>query len=252
MFLHTLGEEGALRPSDQVGKGSGLQSFGFRTAPPFPRVRIYTQLGSQEFTSGARIYLGGVEAARAALAPGAKTPITFIVDCRHNPHTGRHGFCGRPSVNPRGDADLSLEIRQSPALLIWSNLWGAWLLHPHGFGRSPHTRRRDVMPKDPKWVSEGMCRNHIAIAATRLSEKIDVKLCHDQYDELISVRLGKIRRTMTPVVGELQARCVFPRGPEPGCAPHKFGPQFPPTRFLLTGVVFRMPYPEHPPGHLPW
>ena len=172
-----------------------------------------------------------MEAARAALAPGAKTPITFIVDCRHDPHGGRHGFCGRPSGNPRGDADLSLEIRQSPALLIWSNLWGAWLLHPHGFGRSPHTRRRDVMPKDPKWRSEDVCRNHIASAATRLSDKINVKLCHDQYDELISVRLGKIRRTMTPVAGELQARCVFPRGPEPGCAPHKFGPNFPQQGF---------------------
>ena len=173
-----------------------------------------------------------MEAARAALAPGAKTPITFIADCRENPHGGRHGFCGRPSVNPRGDADLSLEIRQSPALLIWSNLWGAWLLHPHGFGRSPHTRLHDVMPKDAKWVAG---KNHITIAATRLAQKIDFPLCLDEYDKLIAVRLGKIRRTMTPVAGELLARCVFPRGPEPGCAPHKFGPNFPQQGFCLPG-----------------
>ena len=101
-----------------------------------------------------------------------------------------------------------------------------------------------------KWVATGPDRNHIKVAAARLAGKINPDLCEREYDELIAVLLGKIRRTITLVARELQARDVFPRGSEPGQAPYKFGPQFTPTRLMLTKGVFRMHYPFQPRGDL--
>ena len=135
--------------------------------------------------------------------------------------------------------------------MICTNPQGAWLLHPPGLGRSSHIRRRQTLDIDDKWVATGPNKNLIKIAATRLAKKIDVDLCEKEYEALIQVLLGKIRRTMTPVLGELQARDVFPRGPEPGEAPTQVRPQFSPTRFMLTEVGFRVRYPLQPPGHLP-
>ena len=73
-----------------------------------------------------------------------------------------------------------------------------------------------MLDVDAKWVATGPNKNHIKIAATRLAKKLDVDLCEREYEALIRVLLGKIRRTRTPVLEELQARDVFPRGPEPG------------------------------------
>ena len=134
--------------------------------------------------------------------------------------------------------------------MICTNPQGAWLLHPHGLGRSSHIRRRQTLDVDPQWVATGPNKNLIKIAATRLAKKIDLNLCEQEYEALIQVFLGKIRRTMTPVFGELPARDMFPRGPEPGEAPTQVRPQFSPTRFMLTEVGFRMHYPVQPRGYL--
>ena len=125
------------------------------------------------------------------------------------------------------------------------------MLHPHGLGRSSHIRRHHKLNVDPKWVATGPNKNRITIEATSLAKRIDLNLCEKEYEALIQVLLGKIRRTMTPVLGELQARDMFPRGPEPGEAPSQVRPQFSPTRFMLTEVGFRVRYPLQPPGHLP-
>jgi hypothetical protein len=155
----------------------------------------FTQLVAEEFNTGARIFVGGVEAAKAALAPGAETNITFVVDCRHDQGLGRHGFCVTASCQPPRDAALPLQIRQSPALLIWPIPRGAWLLHPHGLGRSPHPRHREALQVDPGWVTSGPNKNYIKVAATRLAQggrKGDTGLdfTEQEYDELIKVLLG--------------------------------------------------------------
>ena len=160
--------------------------------------------------------MGGIEAAQNALAPDAETNITFVVDCRHDQSLGRHGFCVTASCQPSRDAALPLQIRQSPALLIWPNPRGAWLLHPHGLGRSPHPRRAHEMAVDPMWVATGPNRNHRKVAATGLAKRVNLGFAEREYDELIKVLLGRIRRTTTPVAWELRAEDVSPRGLEPG------------------------------------
>ena len=138
-FTHLGRRGGPFAPSLKLGRGvfcnrSGSGLFRRDGLPPFPRVCNFTQLVAEEFNTGARIFVGGVEAAQAALAPGAETNITFVVDCRHDQGLGRHGFCVTASCQPPRDAALPLQIRQSPALLIWPIPRGAWLLHPHGLG----------------------------------------------------------------------------------------------------------------------
>jgi hypothetical protein len=114
MVLHTLGEEAGLSPlRSSWGRGvfcnrSGSGLFRRDGLPPFPRVCNFTQLVAEEFNTGARIFVGGVEAAKAALAPGAETNITFVIDCRHDQAHGRHGFCVTASCQPPRDAALPL------------------------------------------------------------------------------------------------------------------------------------------------
>ncbi len=45
---------------------------------------------AQEFTTGARLFLGGLEAAESAMGPKNTGRITFIVDCRGDQTIGRH------------------------------------------------------------------------------------------------------------------------------------------------------------------
>ena len=72
------------------------------------------------------------------------------------------------------------------------------------------------MAVDARWVATGPNRNHIKVAATGLAKRVNRGFCEREHDELISVLLGRIRRAMTPVAWELQAKDVSPRGPEPG------------------------------------
>ena len=95
------------------------------------------------------------------------------------------------------------------------------MLHPHGLGRRPHPRHRETLRLDKSWVATGPNKNYIKVAATGLAKGLrkgdtGLEFAEQEYDALIKVLLGRIRRTMTPVAGELQARDVFPRGPEPG------------------------------------
>ena len=173
--------------------GSGL--FRRDGLPPFPRVCNFTQLVAEEFNTGARIFVGGVEAAQRVLAPGAETNITFVVDCRYDQGRGRHGFCVTASCQPSRDAALLLQIRQSPALLIWPIPRGAWLLHPHGLGRSPHPRHREDLRVDSGWVTQGPNKNYIKVAATGLAKGLrkgdtGLEFAEREYNELIKVLLG--------------------------------------------------------------
>ena len=199
-FAHLGRRGGPFAPSLKLGRGvfcnrSGSGLFRRDGLPPFPRVCNFTQLVAEEFNTGARIFVGGVEAAQAALAPGADTNITFVVDCRHDQGLGRHGFCVTASCQPPRDAALPLQIRQSPALLIWPIPRGAWLLHPHGLGRSPHPRHREALRVDPRWVTRGPGRNYIKIAATRLAAGNRPAAASDafteqEYDLFVQVLLG--------------------------------------------------------------
>ena len=88
-FTHLGRRGGPFAPSLKLGRGvfcnrSGSGLFRRDGLPPFPRVCNFTQLVAEEFNTGARIFVGGVEAAKAALAPGAETNITFVVDCRRD------------------------------------------------------------------------------------------------------------------------------------------------------------------------
>ena len=139
--------------------------------------------------------MGGVEAAQRVLAPGADTRITFVVDCRRDQDLGRYGFCVTASCQPSRDAALPLQIRQSPALLIWPIPRGAWLLHPHGLGRSPHPRHREALRVDKSWVTQGPNKNYIKVAATSLAKGLrkgdtGLEFAEREYDELIKVLLG--------------------------------------------------------------
>jgi len=214
--LHTLGEEAGR----SVGKGSVFKSFGLPpgSLPPLPVPRVCNspQLAAEEFNTGARIFVGGTEAAAAALSPTANGPITFVVDCRHNQQLGRHGFRGE-SIVPTLAGMQPSPCRFDRAPPSWSGPIpeGVWLLHPHGLGRSPHPRVRERLVVGPKWVATGPGRNYIKVAATRLSKVINLKLAEQEYEELVQVLLGNSRQTMTPVAGEFQARYVF-HGGEPG------------------------------------
>ena len=203
-FTHLGRRGGPFAPSLKLGRGvfcnrSGSGLFRRDGLPPFPRVCNFTQLVAEEFNTGARIFVGGVEAAQAALAPGAETDITFVVDCRRDQGLGRFGFCVTASCQPPRDAALPLQIRQSPALLIWPIPRGAWLLHPHGLGRSPHPRHREALQVDPGWVTSGPNKNYIKVAATRLASRgygrkgdadADLLFTEQEYSELIKVLLG--------------------------------------------------------------
>ena len=160
--------------------------------------------------------MGGVEAAERALEPGSETNITFVVDCRHEQHIGRHGFRG-DSIVPTLAGMQPSPCRFDRAPPSWSGPIpeGLWLLHPHGLGRSPHPRCREDLEVGEQWVATGPGRNYIQVAATRLSKGTNLKLAEQEYEEVVQVLLGNSRQTMTPVAGEFQARYVF-HGGEPG------------------------------------
>ena len=117
-FTHLGRRGGPFAPSLKLGRGvfcnrSGSGLFRRDGLPPFPRVCNFTQLVAEEFNTGARIFVGGVEAAQRVLAPGAETNITFVVDCRRDQGLGRFGFCVTASCRPPRDAALPL-VTQGP------------------------------------------------------------------------------------------------------------------------------------------
>ena len=220
VFTHLGRRGGSFALPIQLGRAAFLNRSGSRRAasPPSPSPGCVIPLSSQPRSSTLEpaFSWGWTEAAAAALSPTANGPITFVVDCRHNQQLGRHGFRGE-SIVPTLAGMQPSPCRFDRAPPSWSGPIpeGLWLLHPHGLGRSPHPRVRQLLEVGPQWVATGPGRNYIKVAATRLSKEINLKLAEQEYEELVQVLLGNSRQTMTPVAGEFQARCVF-HGGEPG------------------------------------